>query len=286
MNLLELCRETVRYKRVYNNYLNVMYHLRRLEPQVNVVLKTGQEILLPRRIAMTLPYFKKQNYHEDKIGEILNLLELDTISYKSHNIVLHGLRDYGDVGGVFVREEYSFLKVKGKQVIDVGANIGDSSIYFAINDAERVIAIEPDRDLLLFAHRNVVENGLERKIILVNGLYGAEENPAINSSSKQNETSLVETPNSNQKAKSYSLEELLNRFCKDNVVLKMDCEGCEYNILAEQDNILRKFERIQMEFHGNPHSLVTKLKKVGFKVWFERNPAIRKLGYVYAELVN
>ena len=286
MNILELYKDAVRYKRVYNNYLHVMYHLRRLEPQVNVVLNTGQEKLLSRRIAMTLPYFNEQNYYENKIEEILNLLEHETIPYKSRNIVLHGLRDYGDVGGVFVREEYSFLKVKGKTVIDVGANIGDSSLYFAINNAEKVIAIEPDKELLLIANQNVVENGLEKKITLVNGLYGIEENPAIHSNNRTNEISCVDTQNSNLKAKPYSLEELLNQFCKNNIVLKMDCEGCEYNLLAEQDDILRKFERIQMEFHGNPHFLVTKLKKVGFKVWFERNPAIRRLGYVYAELVN
>jgi predicted RNA methylase len=38
---------------------------------------------------------------------------------------------------------YRFLRVEGKIVIDIGVNIADSSIYFALKGADKVIAIEP-----------------------------------------------------------------------------------------------------------------------------------------------
>jgi hypothetical protein len=35
----------------------------------------------------------------------------------------------------FIDEQYKWLNVKGKEVVDIGANIGDSAIYFAVNTA-------------------------------------------------------------------------------------------------------------------------------------------------------
>jgi len=35
------------------------------------------------------------------------------------------------------------VDVKNKSVVDIGAFVGDTAIYFAIKGAEKVIAIEP-----------------------------------------------------------------------------------------------------------------------------------------------
>ena len=39
--------------------------------------------------------------------------------------------------------DYAFLDVKGKSVLDVGAFVGDSAILFTLMGARRVVAIEP-----------------------------------------------------------------------------------------------------------------------------------------------
>ena len=40
--------------------------------------------------------------------------------------------------------DYNFLMpIKGNTVIDIGANIADSSAWFAVNGASKVIAFEP-----------------------------------------------------------------------------------------------------------------------------------------------
>jgi hypothetical protein len=46
----------------------------------------------------------------------------------------------GDLFNIFYKKEYEFLPVNNRVVIDIGANIADSSIYFAINGAKKVIA--------------------------------------------------------------------------------------------------------------------------------------------------
>ena len=42
--------------------------------------------------------------------------------------------------------DYDSVDYRGRVVVDVGAYVGDSSIYFALRGAKKVYAIEPDRD--------------------------------------------------------------------------------------------------------------------------------------------
>jgi len=39
--------------------------------------------------------------------------------------------------------DYDWLDVKGKRVLDVGASIGDTAVYFALRGAREVVAFEP-----------------------------------------------------------------------------------------------------------------------------------------------
>ena len=166
----------------------------------------------------------------------------------------------GDVGGIFYAEQYKMLKPRNEIVIDIGASIADSSIYFALNDAKKVIGLESDIRAYNFALKNVNINNLTTIITLINGGYG-----------KVSEIY-------GGKTKIYSLETLLNEYGINSAVLKMDCDGCEYNLLNEKDNILRRFNRILIEYHHGYKNLQKKLKKAGF--------LIKTFGsYLYAELM-
>ena len=45
--------------------------------------------------------------------------------------------------------------LEGRTVIDIGANIADSSIYFAFEDAAHVIALEPYPTNYRIAKKNI-----------------------------------------------------------------------------------------------------------------------------------
>ena len=48
----------------------------------------------------------------------------------------------------------------------------------------------------------------------------------------------------------------------NDAVLKMDCEGCEYDsILKTSRDVLRKFANIQLEYHYGFRNLSEKLKR-------------------------
>jgi len=64
-----------------------------------------------------------------------------------------------------------------------------------------------------------------------------------------------------------TLEKIVEDYKINEGVLKLDCEGCEYEIILDtNDNILRHFDYIMMEYHYGFESLRQKLKNVGFRV--------------------
>jgi hypothetical protein len=75
---------------------------------------------------------------------------------------------YWSIFEVFDHSEYNALNANGKTVVDVGAYVGDSSIYFALGGAKRVIAIE----LYLKAFKEILDNirlnNLEDVIVPIN----------------------------------------------------------------------------------------------------------------------
>ena len=57
-------------------------------------------------------------------------------TYLGKKLKIQGTNKNGDLGASFL--EYNFLDVGGKTVIDIGANIHDSSIYFSLKNAKNV----------------------------------------------------------------------------------------------------------------------------------------------------
>ena len=166
----------------------------------------------------------------------------------------------------FIEEQYKWLDVKGKDVIDVGANIGDTAIYFALRGAKRVYAFEPYSYLHNIAKKSIELNHLEDKITLLN--EGCGESGFVTIKEGEN-TGGTEIKNfgKGKKIRIESLDEIVKRFNLKHSALKVDCEGCEYSlILNASDETLQVFDQIIMEYHYGYRNLVKRLKRAGFKV--------------------
>jgi hypothetical protein len=76
-----------------------------------------------------------------------------------------------------------------------------------------------------------------------------------------------------------TLGEIIRRFDVDDqegLILKMDCEGYEYQIiLSSDDETLRRFSHIQIEYHSGYMNLKNRLQGLGFKVSVTRPIAFR-----------
>ncbi len=182
----------------------------------------------------------------------------------THIKIIHAER--GDVEGVFVAKAYAWLPVKDRIVLDIGANIGDSAIWFALNGAKHVYAFEVVPSTAELCRKNVEINNLGDKITVLNvgvGKPGKIKIPAdmVADGAFQVNRNAVD----GIEVEVRSLDDLLNELSIDSAVLKIDCEGCEYEVINEQSiNALKKFSHIIGEYHYGFTRIKQVLEKAGF----------------------
>ena len=190
------------------------------------------------------------------------------LQHVSSNLKLYDSINNGDIFGIFMDGEYDRLDVAGKTVIDVGANIGDSAIYFICRGASRVIAIEPFPRNYETAMKNILANNLRDKItLLLAGCAGVSANIMVDANNRSPTNQLTEVKHG-IKVQLRTLQEIMDENnVREKAILKMDCEGYEYDIiLSATKETLQKFQQIQIEYHYGYKNLKKKLDECGFKV--------------------
>jgi len=149
---------------------------------------------------------------------------------------------------------YDSLDVKDKVVIDVGAFVGDSAIYFALKGAKRVIAVEPHPGAFAEMLENIKLNTIGNKIIPVNAGLANKSGKVCLVKSFDNSDTLVmyhRLGDCINAIPAVTLGELISRFGVDsgNAVLKMDCEGCEYDVILSDYEHIQMFKELVFEYH-------------------------------------
>jgi FkbM family methyltransferase len=233
-----------------------------------------------------------QQYHPHTSSSPLNKNE--------NRIELRGAINNGDVVSVFLHNDYGKLPVGGKMVLDIGANIGDSPIYFALRGAQKVIALEPFAKNYDIAKHNIELNNLSDRIVLLQvGCASRGGNITLDPNHESNTISKLPSPSEHGTSITLmSLKDIIDQYnIGAGSILKMDCEGCEYDaILTASAVTLQNFSHIQIEYHYGYKDLKEKLRQSGFKVSttipktdpkdvFSR-PAYRKnyVGMLYAKI--
>lgn len=261
--------------------------------RVKLVLRSGQVYVLWKNYLLAIVPLLRKGMSANEI--IQNLLQ-DKIPYNNGFVVIRGWikennENNGNIFDVFMKEEYKFLNVENRIVLDIGASIGDSSIYFALNGAKKIISLEPYPYTFNFLVKNIKENRLNGKIIPLNAGYGLDDEIFVNQNTISNDGMDLRASQNGKKISICSLKTLINKFKIEEAVLKMDCEGCEYNLTNEDREIVQKFSQIQIEYHYGPEKLVQKLLNSGFSVEYSKpkssfNPNAKNpnmaLGYIYA----
>jgi len=146
------------------------------------------------------------------------------------------------------------LNVVGRVVVDVGAFIGDSAIYFALKGARRVVAVEPHPGAYAEMLDNIRLNNLEGVIVPVNAGLASKSWQVCVGDADVSDTLVTyhrtgDCPNT---IPAVTLGELINRFSigSDDAVLKMDCEGCEFDVILNDYEHVRLFRELIFEYHS------------------------------------
>ena len=218
----------------------------------------------------------------------------------------------GTIAVVFIKKDYGDVD-DNSVVIDIGANIGVYSIFAAQSKNIIVYAYEPMPDNYNLLRENIRLNKLDKNIFPFNLAIGARKEKRklyIGDSPFHSFYPISESPfnalygdYSQEKSQKYieidsmPLKEI---FDKNKInqcdILKMDCEGAEFEILYNlPDEYFKKIKEIRLEYHNHFSNGVNKknngsylmkfLEQKGFKVkrfkrgsdyqgdlWFEVKP--------------
>lgn len=169
---------------------------------------------------------------------------------------------------VFVRKDYGEIPSHGS-VIDIGANIGVFSLYAAhCGKALQVFAYEPNSESFQYLLENIKANRLEQVIVphrlaVTGGCNGTVRFPR--KSSMYNAIIEGESDTDFEEVETTSLPMMLSGIEKIDL-LKLDCEGAEYDILMESDqNVFDRISAIRMEYHlGREAEVSAFLEQYGF----------------------
>jgi len=188
--------------------------------------------------------------------------------FNAHCVNAYDIAEIFAVGGYEVPEAFSGLR--GRDVIDVGANTGDTALYFVLNGARKVIAVEPLPNVAKCAEENVRLSGATDKVRVLNAALSNEPvNVPCDYDLSSSGVFSTLTSSGPCKVPGVSLDELLS-MVNDPYLLKIDCEGCEAQvILGPEREGLRAFEHIILETHPlnsgvSDEKLLTSLKGLGF----------------------
>ncbi len=166
--------------------------------------------------------------------------------------------------------EHSMIDVSGRDVVDIGAYVDDTAIYYLLyGRARRVYAFEPFPYMYETGVRNVRANNLDGRIKTFN-MAVAGKTGSVSLDSEYTSFGLVGSRQSARrggKVRVVSLDSIVKSLKIRHGALKVDCEGCEYDIFRHASSkALRSFDAIHIEYHYGYADVVDRLKKEGFRV--------------------
>ena len=139
-------------------------------------------------------------------------------------------------------------ELAGFTVIDIGANKGFFSILASLDGAKKIYALEPNLD----NYKVLLSNCRDFNNIIPVNL--AVSQPGLKQVCISNEGALSRIITEGDLVNCISLEEFMKILPQEiDLILKIDCEGSEYDILLPCPELIKRFKYIYSEVHNNMH---------------------------------
>ena len=234
---------------------------------------------------LPLSYLGLVNLREGKIIKLSN-------AYKFK--ILHFLDALG-IKEVFLDDDYQLkLSNSPKTIIDIGANIGAFSIFMASKYPKaHIYSYEPSASTFRVFLHNIKINNFSKQISPFKlAVYKKNSQIKLYNPGPSGLRSIHHTRNEkkSETVETITLEKIFsqNKINKCDLI-KIDCEGAEYEILANTPpTVFKKIKQVVLEFHEMTPSqshiqLINILKMNGFKVKGDYHKIENNIGYIYAK---
>lgn len=178
---------------------------------------------------------------------------------------------------IFINKEYDIpFKTKPNLIIDGGANVGYSAVFFANKFPEaKIIAIEPERTNFEILRKNTDDY---QNIELINsGIWNKNTYLKIQDSGVSKDAFMVDEVDSNERGsfKAVTIGEILRKSGFDEIdILKLDIEGAEKEVFYNNyDEWLNKVKILIIELHdrmkkGCSDTFFSAIKQYTFNMTF------------------
>jgi FkbM family methyltransferase len=179
----------------------------------------------------------------------------------------------------------------GWTVVDIGAAIGEFTVFAAMVPNTRVLAYEPSSSSAAVLVENLRLNQIENVVLERAGVGSDFDRLELDTSGDPLRMGTREsgTLASSERVDVVPLSSVLERAGGSIDLLKLDCEGAEYDILMKAPaEVLKHIARIVLEYHdpaaiGRQLELAAHLKAAGFDVeWWPNAVHPKTLGYMRA----
>ena len=156
-----------------------------------------------------------------------------------------------DINAIILRDQYNAGLLKGKTVIDAGANIGIFSLYARALGAKKIYAFEAVRETFTLLERNLALNRAAGKIKAANVALGKERGSAeLLYSTRGEGSAMIACGGGVNRGVAYPGRRKVRLAPLDELVegrisfLKMDVEGYEKNVLLGAAGMIRKHKPV------------------------------------------
>lgn len=152
---------------------------------------------------------------------------------------------------IIFQEHYKFIpSIKNPLIIDCGANIGISVLYFKqiIPDA-KIIAIEADPDVAEILQKNLEANNCQAEII--QKAAWSSNGELLSFGKAGGDSGSIYSVENLTQVETVRLKDILDAY--DEIeLLKIDIEGAEIEVVRDCSHSLSKVNKIFIEFHSFP----------------------------------
>ena len=237
-----------------------------------------------------IPLFVKRADHDERVVRLRR---------PPVTMIVRSAMDVWSIKETFLDAFYTRYGVPvqdGWTVIDIGAAIGDFSIYAAYgNPNARIYAFEPFPESYQLLIKNLSLNALENVTAFQEAIWGQSGRLSLEVSTGeplQVTSQKINLNGENPELITVAARTLANVIDALNLqtvdLLKLDCEGAEYEILMTAPaETFAKIPRIIMEYHDldREHThvhLIDFLMEKGYQVDWHKNLVHEEIGYLFA----
>ena len=193
------------------------------------------------------------------------------------HIIAKNADDLGTIFETCAKQEYGSDFSSYNVIVDIGANTGIPTMWFAERSKAKIYAMEPFPFCIQQIQENVKINHLEDRVFPIQvAVSDTDGETQLYITDQTLTSSLLENFADDQKGsmtvRTATLKSLMDENNIEHIdLLKLDCEGSEYLIIDSLDSeTATRIGEIRMEYHNvdndqmNGRAVLEKLKNLGF----------------------